>query len=762
MPGPWSLAEARARAGIDIAAGTLPAAIDELAREARVSIGTDAVLPSLPTPRVRGEMTVAAALDRLLRGSGWRARAVSVSAWRIERVPAIAPRSPVRAQVAPVQAEASEPIVVTATKQPLGLLSLPAAVSLVSLDDVARADPVRASADIAASVDGLSLTWLGPGRNRMFLRGVADSAFSGESQSTVAVVLDDARITYAAPDPDIRLVDIERVEVLKGPQGSLYGTGALGGIYRMVTRPVDLDDASLAVSGGGSLVAHGGLGGSGSAVANLPLADGAAGVRFVAYGASEPGWIDTDGRADSNESRVKGARAVFSVVPATGWRLDATGFGQWLTARDSRYVYAPHRDERPPQLAEPHDNDLRHAALRLNGTPGGVSVTLASAMTWHDVADTLDATVGADGFGMSAPQSMVDARRFRVWDSELRVHGNWGAVNWLAGLSHLDASQSLTVDLHDGGGAALNVDDDRRDSHDTAGFLNVTVPITGRLSIDGGARLYRSSIRETRRTSLGVEEREDDRAGMTPTLALAWQPGGHRLVYLRYGSAFRQGGAEIAADGTLRPLKGDELASLELGWREILPGGGRIELSAWYSRWENVQSDVLEDNGLIETASAGDAQVIGVEGSVDLPLGPGWHVEGGVNVTDARLVRNALGYSLEDRRLPVVPQYTLRASLRRDFRMGPLDARFRLGAHYLGPARMSFDPLLDRHMGDIFQSEAEVQLSRGDWTLALSARNLTGARGNAFAFGNPLRYRTMRQFTPQQPPTVLANLIMAF
>ncbi|WP_447412480.1 hypothetical protein, partial [Clostridium perfringens] len=76
-----------------------------------------------------------------------------------------------------------------------------------------------ASTDVALGLEGLSLTNLGPGRNRQFIRGVADSPFNGPSQSTVAVVLDEARITFDAPDPDLRLVDMERIELLKGPQG---------------------------------------------------------------------------------------------------------------------------------------------------------------------------------------------------------------------------------------------------------------------------------------------------------------------------------------------------------------------------------------------------------------------------------------------------------------------------------------------------------------------------------------------------------------
>jgi iron complex outermembrane receptor protein len=134
---------------------------------------------------------------------------------------------------------------------------------------------------IARGIEGLTITGQGAGRNRIFLRGVADSPFNGATQSTVAVLLDDSRLTYSAPDPDLRLVDVARVEVLKGPQGSLYGTGALGGIYRVVTNRANLTrvsgSASFAVIG----IAEGGIGGSGSAVVNLPLLTDRAALRLV-------------------------------------------------------------------------------------------------------------------------------------------------------------------------------------------------------------------------------------------------------------------------------------------------------------------------------------------------------------------------------------------------------------------------------------------------------------------------------------------------
>jgi outer membrane cobalamin receptor len=330
----------------------------------------------------------------------------------------------------PPELVSTETIVVTAAKRRQPLESLPMAVSVVHPEQYRPADASAGTAWLGSEVDGLAMTNSGPGRNRMFLRGVADTPFNGESQATVAVVFDDARLTYAAPDPDIRLVDVDRVEILKGPQGALYGTGALGGIYHIVSNRPDFDEASLRASVGAEAMVHGALGYSGFAVANLPLRRGRAALRVVGYSERSAGWIDTGDRKNANGGRVFGARAELGVDVVDGWRFDLTGFGQWLNSRDSQYVYASGARSRPAQLPEPHDNDLRHASVRLGKRAGNLEITLSSALTWHEIGDTMDATEGAGGFGLTNPRLLIDDRFHRVWDSEARVGNQSGDVTW--------------------------------------------------------------------------------------------------------------------------------------------------------------------------------------------------------------------------------------------------------------------------------------------------------------------------------------------
>ncbi|MGO1304474.1 MAG: TonB-dependent receptor plug domain-containing protein, partial [Sphingomonas parapaucimobilis] len=137
----------------------------------------------------------------------------------------------------------------------------------------------------------LTTTSLGPGREKLFVRGIADSSLVGGSQATVGQYLGEIQLNYSAPDPNLALYDIASVELLEGPQGTLYGTGALGGVIRVTPNPPILDRWSGAVGLGATGIAHGGTGGDAMAVLNAPLGDRAA-LRILGYGSRTPGYID--------------------------------------------------------------------------------------------------------------------------------------------------------------------------------------------------------------------------------------------------------------------------------------------------------------------------------------------------------------------------------------------------------------------------------------------------------------------------------------
>src|SRR5690242_8594523 len=228
-------ASAQSRTPIfDVPASRLDQAVRMLGRQSGASIGfRDWALAALRAHRVKGRMTLDQALQQLLAGSGARVRCVAPATYLIERAPEPAIR-PTQRQAPSVRIEAApvQDIVVTATKRNIPLRDYAGEAEIVDGNRFTPADARNGTDALEARVASISSTHLGPGRNKLFIRGIADSSFVGPTQGTVGQYWGNSRITYSAPDPDLQLYDVDRVEVLEGPQGTLYGAGALGGVVR--------------------------------------------------------------------------------------------------------------------------------------------------------------------------------------------------------------------------------------------------------------------------------------------------------------------------------------------------------------------------------------------------------------------------------------------------------------------------------------------------------------------------------------------------
>ena len=270
-----------------------------------------------------------------------------------------------------------------------------------------------------------------------------------------------------------------------------------------------------------------------------------------------------------------------------------------------------------------------------------------------------------------------------------------------------------------------------------------------------GLRASRNSLEEELTTFAQPADYTHSRWALTPSVALAYKAGADSIVYVRYGSAFRQGG--ISADASGNPCR-----SMEMNSQPSKAVGDNV--SAGIDQPGNLPFVVeqhpvrsLIAGGIIETINAGTGAISGAEMSIKLNR-HGWSVAAGTSLQSALLVRNETGLLLDDRRLPVVPNWTSRLDIARKFSYGEWDlsADFRL--NYMGPARLSFDPALDRPMGNTLAAAASISATRGAFGLSINLDNVLGARGDRFAYGNPLRIFTMQQYVPQAPATFRLTL----
>ena len=761
-----ALAAQDRRFDLDIPAGTLASSLAALSIATGASIGYPGALPLNRTPLLRGRMTVSEALRRLLIGTHLTAISTGQSAFRLQRLspprPVLPPQRPKpRLTPTPPQSDQIAPdIIVTGQKRPQILGEVPMSIAVISLGNTAgRMAP--GGRDLALSIEGLALTNLGPGRNRQFIRGVADSPFIGPSQSTVAVQLDEARVTFDAPDPDLRLLDVERVEILKGPQGPLYGSGALGGIYHIVTRRPVLDESSASTRILGETVAHGGPGIGAEGVLNLPIVRESLALRAVGYASREGGWINNSDRKDNaNVARTYGGRLALRWRPSPDWTIDLGATAQYVNVADSQYVttsattlrrYAP--------IAEPTDNDFRSVNATVEGHLGALKLLSATSHVAHSVDFTLDASASAAAFGTSAPVVYRDDRSYAILNQEFRVSPADDG-HWLAGASFLRAKSHSEAVLRDiDGTPRFPVETLDRIVTEYAVFGEGTLPVARRVNATAGLRLFRTIAEDEALERSGSTKDSIGKTILSPSLALSWAPRGDTIAYLRYARSLRPGG--LAADERMQATRydADELGTIDLGIRHE-PAGGRLTYNAsiFLTQWSDIQSDYLLTNGLVATHNAGRARIVGIEAGGDWAPLKATHLSGGISYQDARLTYTQANIEVDDRRLPVAPDVTGRAAIRQDFTFTGWQSSVTGQVNYIGRARLTFDSDIDRSMGRYATSSIAASFTKAATNVAIRLDNMFDVRGDSFAFGNPFSIRTTQQYTPLRPRTLTLSV----
>jgi outer membrane receptor protein involved in Fe transport len=745
---------------IDIPAGPLSSAIDRFSATTGISVGLPGDIPHVMTRRIAGNLSPDIILRKLLAGTGMHAVKISPTLYRIERTPLNKDRT---ARSPSPPAPPTPPpgnIIVTAQKRSQSLRDVPLSVSVLSFAPLARSR-TPSTRDISLDLEGLAMTNMGPGRNRQFIRGVADSPFNGLSQSTVAVQVDEARITFNAPDPDLRLIDVDRVEILKGPQGPLYGSGALGGIYHIVTRKPDFDGPSGSIRLSGEAVQHGQIGSGVEGIFNLPVVEDVLAIRGAGYRFVDGGWISNNGgRRDSNSAETAGLRISARWRPAVDWSVDAAFALQDINSRDSQYVMtSDDMLSRNNRIAEPTDNDFKMWHGTIKGMIGKVELTSATSYVDHGYDYVLDASMAAAAFGLTAPVRFEDQRHYSVFNQEVRI-ASVGANHWLVGLSYLQATTHGGAQVVDDNGVLHSVETYNRCIMEYAAFGEATLQITDPLSLTVGARLFHSIAKDGADDDRATHPIRISKTILSPSASLSLGLGQHGLLYLRYARAMRPGGLAPADMAPSRQFDADELGTVDLGLRRT-SSDSRFSLTAslYHTRWSDIQSDYLLATGLVSTRNAGRGVIVGTEVSTEWRIGDGFTLSAGGSAQSARLTSTSDGVELDDRRLPIAPTLAGRLALAKRFVIG-LDWRGEAAvqANYIGKARLSFDDDLDRNMGNYTVTSTNVELMRRAWTLGLRIDNLLDVRGDSFAFGNPFSIRTMPQYTPLRPRTLMLSV----
>jgi outer membrane receptor protein involved in Fe transport/tetratricopeptide (TPR) repeat protein len=264
-----------------------------------------------------------------------------------------------QAALATEPADVFPEVVVTARKRAENIEDVPQSIDVLSSQDLQNLDVARIE-DFALHSPSISVTSTGPGGQRLFIRGASDGSdanFGHSNISTIAFLLDDLSLGFYGHDPDLHLYDIERIEVLNGPQGTLFGPGSLSGAVRIVTKKPDPQVTNAAVDLEGAKIDGGGTSHSVEAFVNIPLIDGTTALRASAYSAYQGGYIDNvlasrhwlNGVTSSN---AQWAGSDLNTLPVLGGRIavQSTINDRWvlrITGQYQRQVYSGSWDEDP-------------------------------------------------------------------------------------------------------------------------------------------------------------------------------------------------------------------------------------------------------------------------------------------------------------------------------------------------------------------------------------------------------------------------------
>ena len=522
---------------------------------------------------------------------------------------ALAASSPAFAQPAPAPGPASangedQVIIVTATKRALSLLDVPFSINAQTEADIQRSG-ANTIEDLSRNVAGLTIQNLGPGQSQVSVRGVSAGQIVRDQpgvKEQVGVYLDESVISLSLFTPDLDLYDLNRVETLRGPQGTLFGSGSVGGTIRYITNQPDMTHLQGSVEANLNVLAGGDVGGHLKAMLNAPLTGGVA-MRAVGYYTRYGGFIDAlgpGGGNNVNDGHRAGGRIAFTLEPAAGVRITprvlyqeirANGFNREeifnLFANPFTNAAAPNGrapvtlGERQEYLLLPEhfsdDTFLADLTAQFELSPMA-SITSISTYINRDIvvsrdASALTGSVSVDlGFPNAAvllPSNLVDSTSLETFAQEVRLATNTGGpANLVAGLFYSTTNrfyhQRLPTPGYDaftdarlGAGTSAAVangfppnspyNSDLPYSIKQAAIFGEATFDFGRFHATAGGRYYDFS--ETRRfKSGGLFSNDDNRTdrtssnGFSPRFILTYEPADDIRVNAQASQGFRLGG----------------------------------------------------------------------------------------------------------------------------------------------------------------------------------------------------------------------------
>lgn len=574
-------------------------------------------------------------------------------------------------------------IVVTASKRgDQRLQDVPSSIRALTADDLEDAD-IESFEDWVRLVPGVTFKDLGPGEKTIVTRGLVSTG-----AATTAVYFDEANITAfndgegGGRNVDFKLVDIERIEVLRGPQGTLYGASALGGTIRIIPASPDLTALSGSVELELSDTESGSDNNAFNGHVNLPIVTDTFGIRLAGWRFDNSGYIDNIrlGTTDINDEETTGGRLTAAYQPLDNLRISAMlmfqnqdiGDGSRFNRTGDDALVFP--GEMPFSVTDelqvtdftrnPREDDARIYSITLNYDMEVGSIVATSSLYDRELIFNFDSTPILLFFGVPirAISSFPEDRE--ILSNEVRFSSTFdGPLQLIAGVfrqeEHIaSASNVFTVDedglINEPSPSVLSIVRDRN-FNETAVFGELTWNITDAWDVTVGARFADFEFITDEEAlvpffgpPMGPEPtKEGDDDSFIFKLNTSYRLSEDQLVYATVSEGFRRGGLNLNAFGSLFDIPetfgSDDLVNFEVGIKSSwFEDRLTANVTLYTLEWSDIQLETVSELGGIEFfTNAGEARVDGVELELFARPAPGLDLVAAVGYTDARLTEDA-------------------------------------------------------------------------------------------------------------------------
>jgi iron complex outermembrane receptor protein len=676
-------------------------------------------------------------------------------------------------------------VVVTAQKREQRLMDVPVPVTALAADKLLGSNQLRLQ-DYYSSVPGLNLALDNRGSPAVAIRGLTTTIYGNP---TVATVIDDvsysgstgAAFAWAATEFDPN--ELGQVEVLRGPQGVLYGASSLGGLIKYVTIKPTLDGVSGRLVASGSTVENGSGGYGGSGAVNIPFGETFA-VRASAFYRHDPGYIDNvlTGQHGINDADVGGARVASLWRPSSDLSVQLSALYQSSDTNGSPNIETqnvtgmPLGDQQQSYIRNTggYQRRLHAYSAKVEYTFGPVTLTSISGYAVNTSDGSFDTsnlpvTIALSTAFFGVPYTAwVEHNETRKFSQEIRLTGSIATrADWLLGGFYTDE----TTDLNGGQYAFQGLSGMRLGHWDTSSgpvtyrepavFANVTYHFTDRFDIQGGARYSedRQGFQQTSSFGLSEPSASPELSSKEHSTTYLISPSLHLtpdiLVYGRIATGFRPGGINTAllADSVHpRTFSPDKTRNFEIGLKgDFFDRALTLDASIYSIDWKDIQITVSDTTTTESYATnLGQARSRGVEMSLEGKPATGLTIRGWAAFSDATLTQafpSGAAIGVAGDRLPYSSRYSGNLEAQQEFPLFAQATGFaKVSATYVGNREGEFSAGFGAGR-QVYPSYTTLDLlagaREGSWSAKIYLDNVTDKRGvlaggigtlNAYAF----------------------------